>query len=233
MFMKKAALITYVVAVHVALALVLATSNFIPKVKMRLGLRWDNKDEITAQLIRYARFDGLVPRGAVVFLGDSITYRVPVAAMAPLAVNYGIGGLTASQLLASLPSYSKALRDSGVIVLEIGTNDVLNGAAAALPGTYSKLFAALPANKPLVVSSMMPIAGASDATVRQINSYAQQLCQTRPACTFVNTWPAMVGADGGPNPSLFVDGVHPNGEGNQRWIALMRPAVGAAVQASL
>ena len=38
--------------------------------------------------------DSLVPVGATVFIGDSITQGLATSAVVPLSVNYGIGGDT-------------------------------------------------------------------------------------------------------------------------------------------
>lgn len=221
---KKLAIVGYVVAVHLVLAAVLVSSNFIQKVQWRLGLRWDNKDERTSLFKRNARLDGLVPAGTVVFLGDSITYRIPTAAVAAPSVNYGIGGLASGELLQSLPAYSHSLAGAAAIVLEIGTNDLLDGKARELTENYGKLFAALPKDKPLVVSAIMPIRDVPREAVQAANERARALCETRQRCTFLDTWSAMADA------ALFEDGTHPNAEGNKRWIALLRPAVAAAVQ---
>ena len=90
--MKKRIAITYLIGIHVFLAVVLLKSDFINRVERKLGIHIATQSpEITEhfhRMLRYhKRMDGNVPEGSVIFIGDSITQGLCVSAMNPLELD--------------------------------------------------------------------------------------------------------------------------------------------------
>lgn len=148
---------------------------------------------------------------AVIFLGDSITAGLAVDAIAPRAVNYGIGGQTTQLLLDALPRYG-SLRHAQLVVLSIGTVDVVSGRQRGLMERMEALSAGIPG--PLVWNAV-PVSAKAD--VAAVNAEIRRICDARPDCTFVQ---APIGAN-----DLLADGIHLRPSGYAKWIGAMRAAV--------
>jgi len=126
--MKKRFTITYLIGIHLFLAVVLLKSDFNDRVEHKFGIHTAAQSpEITQHFHRmlhyHKRMDGNVPEGSVIFIGDSITQGLCVSAIASPAVNYGIGSDTTVGILQRLPYYNSIKRASAV-VLAIGINDI-------------------------------------------------------------------------------------------------------------
>lgn len=129
---------------------------------------------LTAQYLTTS--DPHQPEGAAVFLGDSHTQGLAVAAVADRAVNYGIGGLTSERLLLNLPALG-AVKRARVVFLMIGSND-----GEAKPENYARLAEAIPGE--LVWHAIPPnprwdVTGANEAIA--------DACEDRGRCRFVQT----------------------------------------------
>jgi lysophospholipase L1-like esterase len=151
------------------------------------------------------------PAGAVVFLGDSITQGLAVQAIAPGSVNYAAGGLATRDLLRYLPKL-KAVKTARVVVLTIGTNDLLRG-TPGLEERLARIAAGIDA--PLIWHAIPPSTRHDPAAV---NATIRRLCAERGRCVYVET---------AFEPRDFRDGVHLNAEGYRRWIGTLRAAVAA------
>lgn len=194
--MKRAALIAYLLVVHALLLVAIARPGV---VRMALG----SPDPFAERMDRYlASVDATAPEGAAIFLGDSITQRLAVAAVAPNAVNMGIGSQTTADLTRRVRAY-RSLKRASAIYLLIGANDLSDGRTP----DYGRLLDALP-DVPLVWSGVMPSAhfdpGATNARIRM-------LCAARQKCRYVDTSEMQ--------PADFMDGVHPGESGYRKWVA--------------
>lgn len=217
--------IAYVVALHAALAVVLVNSDFIERVGRKFGRMNDTQGKILA---RQDVWNKLAPEGATVFLGDSLTEGLPATAVAPNAVNFGIGGILSTDLQRNLPHYAQAMQHASRVYLMIGTNDVLRGKFAGLPERIASIVQAVPADKPLVLSSIPPSFRPVDAIqLAQVNAGVAAICKTRPGCTFVDSGQVFAPA-GKPVREFFLpDDLHFTTEGYRRWVDRLR-AVGQA-----
>lgn len=72
--------------------------------------------------------DRLVPRGAVLFFGDSHLQTLPTGGLAQ-AYNFAIGGETAQRLSQRIDRYA-SLASARAVVLGAGTNDLIEGRSA-------------------------------------------------------------------------------------------------------
>jgi lysophospholipase L1-like esterase len=169
----------------------------------------------------HARMDAAVPDGAVVFLGDSNTFTLVAAAVAPIAVNFGMGALRSDQLLDFLPTYRCLARAAAVSIM-VGTNDIFDGRAEGLEDRYAAILAKIPAGIPVVFSSVPPLAVNPDQA-RRASVALRAVCEDDWRCRFVDLHAAL---DGAPD-ALTPDGVHLSETGYAVWIRLLREALGS------
>lgn len=149
------------------------------------------------------------PAGAGVFLGDSLTQGLAVQAVAPGAINYAAGGLATEDLLRYLPKL-KAVKSARVVVLTIGTNDLLRGT----PGLEDRLARIAAGIDAQLVWHAIPPSDRFDPSAA--NATIRRLCAERGRCVYVET---------AFEPGDFRDGVHLNATGFAKWIASLRGAV--------
>lgn len=211
----------YLIALHLLLALLVWKTDFLPKVQTLLFASAPRPDPHVANMLAYHRgMDPSVPDGAAIFLGDSITQSLATAAVAPRAINYGIGFATTGNLLAHLPEY-QSLQRASVVYLMIGVNDLLLGQATGLHDRLRQIARALPADRRVVWSGLMPVFSPEvpPAQITAANTVIRTVCAERARCTYVDTV-ALFAAD----PSLMRDGIHPNQQGYARWIEALQKA---------
>lgn len=154
--------------------------------------------------------DAFQPDEAVIFLGDSLTAGLAVDAVAPRAVNYGIGGQTTQVLLDALPRYG-SMRRARLVVLSIGTVDVVSGRTRGLEARLEALAAGIPG--PMLWNAVPP---STKADVREVNAAIERLCAAKPGCVYVQA--PITEAD------LLPDGIHLAPSGYAKWIGALRQA---------
>lgn len=237
MHAKHRLLIAYLVALHLLVGWMLWKSDFVERMSDEFSGPDDS--EITPffhQMLAYhERSVEIVPDGSVVFIGDSITQGLCVTAVAPNAVNYGIGGDTTVGVLRRLQSYRDVLSEASAVVLAVGINDLGWRHDHELVANYERILGEL-SNDRVFVSSIMPV----DDTVRQdmdgfrkriedVNSSLRKLAETRPNVAFIDNSTALDrDADGRLDRALHVgDGLHLNSEGNAIWASTLRRVIAA------
>ena len=172
-------------------------------------------------IVYHQAMDALIPDGATIFLGDSITQGLATTAISPASVNYGIGSATSAELLANLTKYHSLQRASAIFLL-IGINDLGSEKSAGLTERFEAIVAALPNEVPLIWSGIMPTYSDNidPAAIESANQVIRKLCSARDKCAYVDTH--AIFSTGG--STLFRDGVHPNDQGYAKWIATLREA---------
>jgi lysophospholipase L1-like esterase len=159
--------------------------------------------------------DAHQPDGATVFLGDSHTQGLAVAAVAPVAINYGVGGLNTERLLRVLPRLS-AVHRARLVVLMIGSNDIPAQDQDAFEGRLEAIAASIDA--PLVWHAIPRNRRVPADVTAKANAAIARICEARPRCRFVET-------EFGPE-DFQRDGSHLSPSGYRKWIASLRGAVG-------
>lgn len=174
-------------------------------------------------------------RGAVVFLGDSITQGweagLPKAFPELRIANRGISGDTTRGVLLRLNEDVLALQPRAVVML-IGTNDLEEKAAPEIiASNVGLILDALHAHNPkmpVVLCRVFP----SSATMRRpsaqivrINALYDEVARTRPQVTVVDTWSIFADAQGDARLAEFPDLLHPNELGYAQWARALRPAL--------
>lgn len=213
---------------HLFSAVLIVKTDFIPKVKIKLGVVAATPNPHVPNMVRYHQWmDSSVPDKAVIFLGDSITQGLATAAIAQYSVNYGIGSENTAQLIDAIPTY-KSLTRSSLIVLAIGINDIAEGMKPGLNDRYKKIVDALPGKTPLIWSGVMPTQKQQIAfsDIAEANDVITALCEKRGNCIFVDTWKFLADKDGQPITRYFLDdGVHLSPEGYKAWIVALKQAM--------
>jgi len=172
-------------------------------------------------------------RGAVVFLGDSITQGwgggLGAAFPGMKVANRGISGDTTRGVLLRLQEDVLAL-DPAAVVLLIGTNDLEEGAAPEVVAGNLKLILGdlerhVP-RMPIVLCQVFP----SSATMKRpvdkikaVNALYQAAVKNDAQVTLLETWPLFAAASGDAVAAEFPDLLHPNEAGYARWAAALRP----------
>lgn len=173
-------------------------------------------------------------RGAVVFLGDSITQGwgdVPGgAAFSEMkAVNRGISGDTTRGVLIRLEEDVLAVKPAAVVLL-IGTNDLEEKAEPeTIAGNLQLILGRLKAHNPrmpIVLCDVFPssVSKARPAEkIRKLNELYAGLVRGDAQVTRVETWTLFADAKGDAKPEEFPDLLHPNRLGYAKWAAAIRP----------
>lgn len=178
-------------------------------------------------------------RGAVVFLGDSITQgwgddfttRFP----GMRAANRGIGGDTTRGMLIRLEEDVLAL-DPAAIVILAGTNDVEIGIEPeAITRNLGRIIESVKRHDkqlgratPIVLCRVFPSSAAKKRpaeTIRRLNTLIENSVRGDAQVTLLDTWTLFADADGDAPPAFFPDLLHLNPAGYDMWAAALRPVL--------
>jgi lysophospholipase L1-like esterase len=171
-------------------------------------------------------------KGAVVFLGDSITqgwHSLANAFPNIKVANRGIGGDTTRGVLYRLQADVLDL-DPRVIVLLIGTNDIGNGAkpedvADNIEAILQDIKKFNP-HLPVVVCEVMPRSdrGQHPADrIEKLNALVAAAIKDDPQFTLCDTWSIYADKNGDCPRDEFPDLLHPNAMGYAKWEAALKP----------
>jgi len=174
-------------------------------------------------------------RGAVVFLGDSITqgWGDDFGGSFPgmKAANRGISGDTTRGMLHRLEHDVLALQPAAVVLL-MGTNDLEEKASPeVIAGNLKLILAALHAHNasmPIVLCQVFPSSASKSRPadlIRKVNELYAATVKGNAQVTFVETWPMFADAAGDAKPAEFPDLLHPNKAGYDRWAMALRPVL--------
>ncbi|HEY8535427.1 MAG TPA: GDSL-type esterase/lipase family protein [Vicinamibacterales bacterium] len=172
-------------------------------------------------------------RGAVVFLGDSITQgwgdRLTAAFPGVKVANRGIDGDTTRGVLIRLEEDVLAI-DPRAVVLLVGTNDIEEGAEPeVIAGNLKLILAALKAHNPrmpIVLCQVFPSSASMRrpaATIKALNALYLAAVKGDPQVIVLDTWTLFADANGDATKDEFPDLLHPNDAGYARWSAALRP----------
>ncbi len=172
-------------------------------------------------------------KGAVTFLGDSITQGWGDdfnGAFGKLKVaNRGINGDTSRGLLVRLKKDVLDLQPRAVVLM-IGANDLAEKASGEIVfGNVKLIVEALKKHNskmPIVLCETFPCAPDNYrpvSEIRKINTLYAQSWSNDSQVILVNTYGLFAGDDGASLPKYLPDRVHPNALGYARWAAALRP----------
>lgn len=199
-------------------------------------------------LARYREANAaLPPAGAgekrVVFYGDSITdaWAKKTDEFFPGKgyIGRGISGQTTPQMLVRFQQDIVHLKPSVVVILA-GTNDIAGNTGPSSLDMIEDNFASMVAiakasNIRMIIASILPAdhynwrPGVLPADqIRQMNTRLKALCQ-REGLVYLDYYTALANANGGLDPELAGDGVHPTSKG----YAIMSPLAEKAIAQAL
>ncbi len=172
-------------------------------------------------------------KGAVVFLGDSITqgWGDNLGGVFPgvKVANRGISGDTTRGVLIRMKEDVLALDPSGVVLL-IGTNDLEENAdPETIAGNLKLIVTALKehnAKMPIVLCQMFPSSASKKRPadkIKKVNQLYAAAVKGDAQVTFLETWPLFADAQGDAKKEEFPDLLHPNKAGYAKWAAALRP----------
>ena len=164
--------------------------------------------------------DGTVPDGSVLFLGDSITMALVTSAVSDDSVNYGIGYQRSDQLIESMSIY-ESINRARLVVVSIGTNDLLQNMEQGIDSRYRHIINLIPDDVPVFLNSVFPSNKVSLSRVVKVVESAKKVCSEFHNCTFINAFEAM-SKNGHPTPGVLLEGgVHFTDKGYRIWIDLL------------
>jgi lysophospholipase L1-like esterase len=193
---------------------------------------WSGLPKLWAQ--RHAEWARTAARdkGAVVFLGDSITqgwYSLANAFPNLKVANRGIGGDTTRGVWYRLKADVLDL-DPKAIVLLIGTNDIGNGAkpedvADNLEAILQEIKKFNP-RLPVIVCEVMPRSDRNQhpaGRIEKLNALVAAAIENDPQFALCDTWSIYADKNGDCPQDEFPDLLHPNAIGYEKWEAALKP----------
>jgi lysophospholipase L1-like esterase len=222
----------YIIVLHLALGLVLIKSDFLTKVASHLGaLSPELTNHYYAMVSYHQRIDEQLPKGTVVFIGDSITQGLAVTNISPNAINFGIGSDTTVGVLQRLGAYS-SLQRAEVIVLAIGVNDLKRRTEDAIIENYEHILNKLPAHTPVIVSALHPVdepiwgGSGINQRITTVNRGLQRLTDHYDNRIYCDVGNRLSDRDGNLQDLFHTgDGIHLNEKGYQIWSEGLRAAI--------
>lgn len=171
-------------------------------------------------------------KGAVVFLGDSITqgWGKDFRGLFPgvKLANRGLGGDTTRGMLIRLEDVT--VLDPKAVVILAGTNDIEVGIE---PEKIAKNFELIletlekyDPEMPVVVCRVFPISPEKNRpreTIEKLNGLFAATAKNFPQVIVLDTWTPFAAEDGNADPVWFKDMLHLNPEGYERFAASLTP----------
>lgn len=220
----------YIICIHFILALVLIKSDFIYKVKLKLGAQPEESTHYYDDMVAYhSRIDNNTPHNSVVFIGDSHIQGLAVSAVTNNAVNYGIGGDTTIGVLKRLPYY-KSLISSKAVVIEIGFNDLRHRNSIEITENIVKILEYIPDQTKVILCAVHPVGKELhkiyNQRIRGLNSSLEKISNDHINVIFLNTFNKILSTEGYmPSEYLLSDGVHLSTQGYELWITMISEAL--------
>jgi lysophospholipase L1-like esterase len=155
----------------------------------------------------------------ILLLGDSLIADHDWQSRMPSykVKNFGVPGVMASDLLAALPDIKNQAKYADVIMVMVGTNDLLNGNSEFI-NTLKKIFVQLSHDFPtaeILVNSLFPmqLPNMEDYTIPNLNCHIEAFTM-QTGCCFLDTHRRLIDSD---QPIFQEDGVHLTEEAYEIW----------------
>lgn len=234
MFAFKSILFLYFLGLHIILLFIFLK----PEIALFINTQiYDRHQEVTfgdhynQMVLFHNRVDKNVPQGVVAFVGDSITQGLAVSAVAPLAVNFGIGGDTTEGVLRRIDSLD-SLKRSSIVVLAIGVNDLKHRSDAEIVSSYNKILHAMHNYPSVLVSAILPVdekvfqSQGYNTRIAVLNKQILNACFDYENCSFLDVGDKLLNGAGQLDSNYHIgDGLHLNPEGYDVWIEGLKSAL--------
>ena len=230
--MKKKNLVRiYLLAIHLLLLLLIARSDFMEILVLRLGYVPDEIDAFHLnQLEFHKRVDKNLRPGVTLFFGDSHVQGLAVSSVTGHSANFGIGGDTTIGLLRRLPYYGSTGRAKS-IVISIGFNDLKRRSNDEILDRLGAIVGQLPRQVPVILCAVKPVdekaSGRENINRRiyRLNEAYASIAERHSHVFFVGI-PAITRENGSLAPEYHIgDGIHLSREGYSIWIDQLQQAL--------
>lgn len=184
---------------------------------------------------RRAEFQKSAPdqKGAVVFLGDSITQgwgnQTDTLFAGVKIANRGISGDTTRGMLYRLEADVLSLEPAAVVML-MGTNDLEEKATPqVIAGNVALIIEAILKHNPktpVVLCQIFPSSASMNRPadkIKETNALLMAYAKGKPEITVIDTWTLYADENGDAPVSEFPDLLHLNESGYTKWAAALRP----------
>jgi lysophospholipase L1-like esterase len=169
------------------------------------------------------------PKGAVVFLGDSLAMRGRWHEWFPdmTVANRGIDGDTTVDLRERL---DESLNEPSVVSLIIGTNDLhaadalcdLDGIASRVDDIVSHISHVSPKTR-ILINSVLPRTSLLTPQITTLNDKLRIIARER-GQTFVDLWPGLA-VNGALRSEFTRDNLHLTSAGYAAWVSVLSPLI--------
>jgi lysophospholipase L1-like esterase len=169
------------------------------------------------------------PKGAVVFLGDSLAMRGRWHEWFPdlTVANRGIDGDTTVDLRERL---DESLNEPSVVSLIIGTNDLhaadalrdLDGIASRVDDIVSHISHVSPKTR-ILINSVLPRTSLLTPQITTLNDKLRIIARER-GQTFVDLWPGLA-VNGALRSEFTRDNLHLTSAGYAEWVSVLSPLI--------
>jgi lysophospholipase L1-like esterase len=219
---------TWLLLVHAIALLAIFDTDLLYRIDRKLGTGLLNPPEITRfyedMLGSQLQLDSSIEAGSVVFLGDSITQGLNVAAVTHPAINYGIGMDTSFGLLQRIPQY-QSLAKASKIVVAIGVNDLMRTSRSngEILENYQRILERLPKGVEVFMQAIFPVderqgMSGTNQRILTLNESLKTLAKSQNA-TYINLGNQFANTQGNLKRDLHTgDGLHLSTEAYRLWI---------------
>jgi lysophospholipase L1-like esterase len=230
--MTKFILIAWLLCVHIIAVLAIIETDLAYRIDRKLGLGLITSKELspfyTEMVGSHEQLDGNVAGGSAIFLGDSITQGLNVAAITDSAINFGVGMDTSYGLIQRIPKYPSLARSSH-IVIAIGINDLIRTHRDNddIVNNFKQIFALLPKGVAVTVQAILPVDErvamlGFNERVSAINVDLAALAKTNGAA-FIDMRDMLIGEHGNLKAKYHIgDGLHLSTAAYQVWISTLK-----------
>lgn len=218
-------IIPYFIALHLSIAFLVVKTNFIDKVKLKLGFPKPEISDFYVEITQYhQRIDQSMPENSVLFIGDSHIQSLYVEMSGFRTANFGIGNDTTMGVRQRLPNY-QALKMAQSVVLQVGINDLEYRSVRQTIESYEQLLQQVPESSSILLNGVFPVSETQIDDGRQwnqeitlLNVGLRALCSTSTHCRYLDTGETFKDKDGDLSEKYHIgDGVHLNNVANQIW----------------
>lgn len=184
----------------------------------------------------HQRIDPLVPEGATLFIGDSLTQGLATSAVSASSVNYGIGADTTFGVLQRLPKYTSIL-SAKAIVMAIGVNDLVWRPLPEIVENYRQILLLLPKTAHIVVSAVLPVdenrpfVAYSNQKIFELNAHLKVLSAYHANAIYIDAGQSLMDELGNLKDEYHRgDGVHLSEAGYRIWIARLKQGLNEIIE---
>lgn len=227
----------YFILIHLIVILAIISPPSIERVKHVFSNTPTAYSSYKGQVIAHVIQDASMPKGCIVFIGDSITSKLDLRTVVDtFTVNYSISSDSTVGALWRIPQYQN-LNSAGAIVLAIGVNDLTYINDDNLISNYGEILDLLPHSVPVIISGILPlnedivkqsnltyVTGykATNARIKVVNNRIRDLCKRYTDVSFIDATETLIDEKGNLRKENTLDGIHLNPLGYKVWAAFLR-----------